>query len=259
MFGPGCTYLHEDALGSTRLVVTSTLTVTFSSNYVPYGPNYAISGKEVFMYTGKPYDTVTGLYYFAARYYDPSLGRFITEDSYNGTKTDPLSMNRYSYAVENPMKYVDPSGHVISCGGCGGGNQWVELSSITMVLVLGDNQVHGVIVPSAALSGTWTSYVNWSTGQYYLTFSGNMVTAAISAGGTISLGAPIQFLSVSTTGFGFSLTTGGTGDSDRNRIVRCDLHDDLNPNSSSTNAWRQPPTGSHGTGWPRSRAGHLRY
>jgi RHS repeat-associated protein len=119
MVGTGVYYLHEDALGSTMLTVTSTLTVKFSSNYVPYGPNYAISGKEVFMYTGKPYDAATGLYYFAARFYDPSLGRFITEDSYNGTKTDPLSMNRYSYAVENPIKYVDPTGHCIPKYGCG--------------------------------------------------------------------------------------------------------------------------------------------
>lgn len=46
-------YLHQEALGSTRLETTSTVTVKFSSNYAPYGSNYAISGKEVFMDTGK--------------------------------------------------------------------------------------------------------------------------------------------------------------------------------------------------------------
>jgi RHS repeat-associated protein len=111
MVGTGVYYLHPDALGSTRLVVTSTLTVKFSSNYVPYGPNYALTGKEVFMYTGKPYDAATGLYYYGARFYDPTTGRFVTEDSNNGMLSDPMSLNRYAYARDNPMKYEDPSGN----------------------------------------------------------------------------------------------------------------------------------------------------
>lgn len=53
-------YLHEDAPGSVRLEATSTVTITFRSNYVPYGENYAVSGKESFMYTGEQYDSVTG-------------------------------------------------------------------------------------------------------------------------------------------------------------------------------------------------------
>jgi RHS repeat-associated protein len=104
-------YLHQDALGSTRLVATSTVTVKFSSNYVPYGNNYAVSGKEEFMYTGKMDDSATGLYSQGARYYDPNIGRFVTQDSYVGNKNDPTSLNLYLYARDNPEKYVDPSGH----------------------------------------------------------------------------------------------------------------------------------------------------
>jgi RHS repeat-associated protein len=66
--------------------------------------------EEVFMYTGNPQDP-TGLYYFGARFYDPTTGRFITEDSYNGSKYAPPSQNRYVYALDNPMKYVDENGH----------------------------------------------------------------------------------------------------------------------------------------------------
>ena len=65
-------------------------------------------GSEAFQYTGKLMDGVDGLYYYGARYYDPSTGTFITEDSYNGTVMDPLSQNRYVYAQDNPMKYTDP-------------------------------------------------------------------------------------------------------------------------------------------------------
>jgi RHS repeat-associated protein len=68
-------------------------------------------GSEVFQYTGKLPDATTGLYYDGARYHNSTTGRFITEDSYNGTKTDPISQNKYIYGGDNPMRYVDPTGH----------------------------------------------------------------------------------------------------------------------------------------------------
>ncbi len=42
-------------------------------------------GHSTQRYTGEPYDSATGLYYFGARYYDPTIGRFVTQDSYPGT------------------------------------------------------------------------------------------------------------------------------------------------------------------------------
>ena len=54
---------------------------------------------------------VTGLDYLRARYYDSSAGTFLTEDSYQGELTDPLSQNLYSYVHNNPVNYTDPSGH----------------------------------------------------------------------------------------------------------------------------------------------------
>ena len=53
----------------------------------------------------------TGTYYLRARYYDPRVGRFKTADSYLGNMADPLSINLYTYCVNNPIKYRDPSGH----------------------------------------------------------------------------------------------------------------------------------------------------
>ncbi|MEJ8303114.1 RHS repeat-associated core domain-containing protein, partial [Saccharibacillus sacchari] len=47
-----------------------------------------------------------------ARWYDPSMGRFINEDTYEGELTDTLSQNLYAYVSSNPLKYVDPSGHI---------------------------------------------------------------------------------------------------------------------------------------------------
>lgn len=64
-----------------------------------------------FRYAGYIYDKETGMYYLNARYYNPVTARFITEDTYRGTANDPLSLNLYTYCVNNPLIYFDPTGH----------------------------------------------------------------------------------------------------------------------------------------------------
>jgi|GEM_PF-835263 len=68
--------------------------------------------KNPFKYSGEIYDDETGLYYLRARYYDPEVGRFISEDSYEGTIANPLSLNLYTYCYNDPISYIDPSGHM---------------------------------------------------------------------------------------------------------------------------------------------------
>ncbi len=62
------------------------------------------------LFTGQRLDD-TGLYYYNARYYDAEIGRFISADTIVPHWTDPQSLNRYSYCRNNPMIYIDPSGH----------------------------------------------------------------------------------------------------------------------------------------------------
>ncbi|WP_339274060.1 RHS repeat-associated core domain-containing protein [Paenibacillus sp. FSL W8-0426] len=61
-------------------------------------------------YAGEYWDETTGLQYLRARWYDPSVGRFITEDTFEGEATNPLSLHLYTYVENNPLQYVDPSG-----------------------------------------------------------------------------------------------------------------------------------------------------
>jgi len=61
-------------------------------------------------YSGEYYDEESGLYYLRARYYDPSTGRFISKDPVEGNVTNPLSLNSYTYCLNNPIIYIDPSG-----------------------------------------------------------------------------------------------------------------------------------------------------
>ena len=62
-------------------------------------------------YAGYQYDEETGLYYLNARMYDPKIARFLQEDTYSGDPNDPLSLNLYTYCLNNPMVYYDPTGH----------------------------------------------------------------------------------------------------------------------------------------------------
>ncbi|MCS7464173.1 hypothetical protein N0M98_29145 [Paenibacillus doosanensis] len=49
--------------------------------------------------------------YLRARWYDPSMGRFISEDPYEGDINNPLSLNLYTYCHKSPLGCVDPRGH----------------------------------------------------------------------------------------------------------------------------------------------------
>ncbi|WP_127585102.1 RHS repeat domain-containing protein [Paenibacillus koleovorans] len=67
--------------------------------------------RNPFLYAGEILDRETGLYYLRARYYDPSIGRFINKDTYEGQISNPLSLNLYTYVENNPLTRVDPTGH----------------------------------------------------------------------------------------------------------------------------------------------------
>lgn len=65
----------------------------------------------MYRYYGEYFDKETGQIYLRARYYDPEIGRFITEDSYEGEDQDSLSLNLYTYCENDPINLIDPSGH----------------------------------------------------------------------------------------------------------------------------------------------------
>ena len=60
---------------------------------------------------GQEYAPESSLYYYNARYYDPSIGVFTTADTMIPSSTDPMAYNRYMYVRGNPIIYTDPTGH----------------------------------------------------------------------------------------------------------------------------------------------------
>ena len=63
-----------------------------------------------YKFTSREYDDDSGLYYYRARYYDAGISRFLSKDSLI------FNDNLYAYVENNPIKYTDPSGHVIVTG-----------------------------------------------------------------------------------------------------------------------------------------------
>jgi len=109
--GTNVNYYHSDSLGSTRLVTTSSGSVSFADNYQPFGQdNGSPTGYETYKFTGKPWSAAIGLYYNYLRWYDPSIGRLISLDPLTGVFSIPQSLNRYVYAGNAPTLLTDPSG-----------------------------------------------------------------------------------------------------------------------------------------------------
>ena len=109
-------YLYnKDIQGSTSSLVKEDGSADATYQYTDFGET-TIQGddqaKNEVSYTGGIYDQSTGLYYLNARYYNPEDGRFMTEDSYRGEIMNPETGHLYVYCANNPVNYVDPSGHL---------------------------------------------------------------------------------------------------------------------------------------------------
>jgi RHS repeat-associated protein len=105
-------YFHTDGLGSTRVLTDSTGNVLNTYNYNPFGEILNSSGSTAnkYLFAGEQFDSTLGDYYLRARFYDPDSGRFTRRDSYEGSLSNPLSLHRYSYAHNNPVNNIDPTG-----------------------------------------------------------------------------------------------------------------------------------------------------
>ena len=98
-------YHHTDHLGTTVCITDSTGKVIWNCEADAFGN--VLSKKDSSFtpnFTGKFIDENTGLYYFNARWYDPEMGRFITEDPARDGR------NWFVYCENNPLVYTDPDG-----------------------------------------------------------------------------------------------------------------------------------------------------
>jgi RHS repeat-associated protein len=85
-------------------------------DYTPYGIIVGAAPVDPFEFTGKEYDSESGAEYFDARHYTSTMGRFVQPDPgwiMAVNAANPQSLNMYSYALNNPLKFIDPSGMIL--------------------------------------------------------------------------------------------------------------------------------------------------
>jgi len=105
---------HHDTLQSVVGLSGHTGSVAETQSYGPFGSSLGSTGSSPseLRYTGRERDPATGLYYYRARYYDPEIGRFLSEDPMGFEGGD---VNEYAYVGNNPLGANDPRGECPIC------------------------------------------------------------------------------------------------------------------------------------------------
>lgn len=109
-------YAFTDHLGSVLRLVNSHGETAFEASYDAWGRQTVTTDSIGFRrgYTGHEMLPEFGLVNMNGRMYDPVIGRFISPDDYVQLPDNSQSYNRYSYCLNNPLKYTDPSGEIFS-------------------------------------------------------------------------------------------------------------------------------------------------
>ncbi|HEY3118459.1 MAG TPA: RHS repeat-associated core domain-containing protein [Chloroflexota bacterium] len=123
-------YYHFDGLGSTTALSDEGGATVATLLYDAWGNQRAATGATVpnYRFTGAELDSASGLYHMGARFYDPTIGRWLSEDSVQDRYFKPMTLNYYAYVFGNPTVLIDPDGTApcitatgIDQGECGGG------------------------------------------------------------------------------------------------------------------------------------------
>jgi RHS repeat-associated protein len=114
-------FQHQDWLGTERLRTTYSGAVEASLTSLPFGDSQTTeSGGDPYYFASLDYDSESATDHAQYRQYSGTQGRWMEPDPYLGSydSTDPQTLNRYSYALNNPLGFTDPSGLIIQIGNC---------------------------------------------------------------------------------------------------------------------------------------------
>lgn len=139
------TYVYQDHLTGTAVTDNGTVSTI---SFMPFGATRSGDVPTDKKFTGQRLDG-TGLYYYGARFYDPDIGRFISADTIVPNPANPQSLNRYSYVLNNPMKYVDPTGHDEEVGS-------TEVDGQTYTIIKNDDGTYRLSDGNGGSSGSGT-------------------------------------------------------------------------------------------------------
>ena len=114
---------HEDTLGTERIRTNYAGYTASTYQSLPWGDGYSSTvnnyggDQDNLHFAGLERDAESGTEHAQFRNYASAQGRWLAPDSYLGSydQTNPQSMNRYAYALNNPLSFLDPSGLTIMC------------------------------------------------------------------------------------------------------------------------------------------------
>ncbi|MCA9122203.1 MAG: PASTA domain-containing protein [Planctomycetales bacterium] len=104
--------IHTDHIGSVSWLTNDDGNIAEQRQFSPFGRSEADLDVSIcrFGFTGREFDSDLGLYYYRARYFDASLGRFLAPDPVPPKQDRALTLNPFHYALNSPTNYVDPLG-----------------------------------------------------------------------------------------------------------------------------------------------------
>ena len=161
--GTTLNYLIDDHLSSTSLTYTPATDASKKQLYYPFGDvRYTQTPPTSRGFTGQRRDG-SSLMFYQTRYYDPQIGRFTQPDSIIPNPSNPQDFNRYSYVLNNPILYSDPSGLCPT-------NSDQAAACYAAAWVAAGNQVYGAFYqqPGHTVRALW----NWQTRQTMYSLDG---------------------------------------------------------------------------------------
>jgi RHS repeat-associated protein len=157
-------YYFEDHLGSSRVIVQAGQnTACYEADFYPFGGERVVTNTcgQNYKFAGMERDSETGNDQTWFRYYASNLGRWLSPDPVAGDITNPQSLNRYAYVLNNPCSLVDPLGL------CPPGTHKVNLAPAALAIVaMGIKQYGGPFLQGDAngkiISMDCTGFLSWA-------------------------------------------------------------------------------------------------
>lgn len=193
------TYVYSDPQGTPLAEADASGNITATFDYRPYGAQALGSPKDGPGYTGHVNDVGSGFVYMQARYYDPAVGRFLSVDPVAPVAGNKFNFNRYGYADDNPVRYVDPDGRT-----CTEANKTYTCQIDKVV-----TQVNGKTVIRNATSEDHNTYAGLE----------RALTKAVNAAASSGKATDISFKSGGTT-YSFSISGTSVAKNLAGRIIK---------------------------------------
>lgn len=198
--GTATYFMITDNLGSIVRIVDENGNSVFEASYDAWGKQTVTKNDIGFYlgYTGHEMLTEFNLVNMNGRVYDPVLGRFFSPDNFVQAPDNSQNFNRYSYCLNNPLKYTDPSGNLFG------------VDDLFMVAFVGG--VMNLAMNSLDIDGFWQGLGFFSVGAISSALTMGIGSGISSWLGGGNFGAGFMGVSTYSGGFGFlsGLLTGGS-------------------------------------------------